>query len=152
MNTTSAMISTTWKSLQRPCNLMAKLHAYQVGMNTWSGTEVILLSFDWLMRLELGYFACSLISGLNDGTATLSSIDPFHTMKHLRSIYMDNEIKPYSIKTIMGPFIYMFSVHVPEKMFSKKVLGTRAFRFKIGTHLGLHSMTYYVYTAQRVEE
>ena len=64
----------------------------------------------------------------------------------------------------MGPFIYMFSVHDPSKMFSKQVLGTRAFRlralwnvlgtpsfrFKIGTHLGLRSMTYCVYTAQRV--
>ena len=50
----------------------------------------------------------------------------------------------------------MFSVHDPSKMFSKQVLGTRAFRlwalwnvlgtpsfrFKIGTHLGLRSMTY----------
>ena len=32
------------------------------------------------------------------------------------------------------------------------VLGTPSFRFKIGTHLGLQSMTYCVYTAQRVEE
>ena len=53
---------------------------------------------------------------------------------------------------------YMFSVHDPGKMFSKQVLGTRAFRlralwnvlgtplfrFKIGTNLGLHSMTYYL--------
>ena len=59
---------------------------------------------------------------------------------------------------------YMFSVHDPGKMFSEQVLGTRAFRlralwnvlstpsfrFKIGTHLGLRSMTYCVYTAQRV--
>ena len=59
---------------------------------------------------------------------------------------------------------YMFSVHDPCKMFSKQVLGTRAFRlwalwnvlgtpsfrFKIGTHLGLRSMTYCVYTAQCV--
>ena len=59
---------------------------------------------------------------------------------------------------------YMFSVHDPGKMFSKQVLGTRAFRlralwnvlgtpsfkFKIGTHLGLRSMTYYLYTAQLV--
>ena len=55
----------------------------------------------------------------------------------------------------------MFSVHVPEKVFLKQVLGTRAFRlralwnvlgtpsfrFKIGTHLGLRSMTYCVYTS-----
>ena len=54
---------------------------------------------------------------------------------------------------------YMFSVHVPGKMFSKQVLGTWAFRlralwnvlgtpsfrFKIGTHLGLRSMTYCVH-------
>ena len=54
---------------------------------------------------------------------------------------------------------YMFSVHDPGRMFSKQVLGTRAFRlralwnvlgtpsfrFKIGTHLGLRSMTYCVY-------
>ena len=59
---------------------------------------------------------------------------------------------------------YMFSVHVPGKMFSKQVPGTRAFRlralwnvlgtpsfrFKICTHLGLRSMTC-VYTAQRVK-
>ena len=45
---------------------------------------------------------------------------------------------------------YMFSEHDPGKMFSKQVLGTRAFRFKIGTHLGLRSMTYCVYTAQHV--
>ena len=61
---------------------------------------------------------------------------------------------------------YMFSVHVPGKMFSKQVLGTRAFRlralwnvlgthsfrFEIGTHLGLRSMTYCAYNVQRVEE
>ena len=59
---------------------------------------------------------------------------------------------------------YMFSVHNPGKMFSEHVLGTRAFilralwnvigthSFKVenGTHLGLCSMTYCVYTAQRV--
>ena len=53
---------------------------------------------------------------------------------------------------------YLFSVHDPGKMFSKQVLGTRAFRLralwnvlgtpsfrlKIGTHLGLRSMTYCV--------
>ena len=58
----------------------------------------------------------------------------------------------------------MFSVHNPGKMFSEHVLGTRAFilralwnvlgthSFKVenGTHLGLRSMTYCVYTAQRV--
>ena len=57
----------------------------------------------------------------------------------------------------------MFSVHNPGKMFSEHVLGTRAFilralwnvlgthSFKVenGTHLGLRSMTYCVYTAQR---
>ena len=59
---------------------------------------------------------------------------------------------------------YMFSVHDPGKMFSEQVLGTQAFtlralwnvlgtpsfRFKLGTHLGLRSMTYCVYTAQHV--
>ena len=61
---------------------------------------------------------------------------------------------------------YMFSVHDPGQMFSKQVLGTQAFRlralwnvlgtpsfrFKIGTHFGLRSMTYciYMYTAQHV--
>ena len=59
----------------------------------------------------------------------------------------------------MGPFI-MFSVHDPGKMFSvhersdcehcENVLGMYSFRFKISTHLGLRSMTYCVYTAQRV--
>ena len=58
----------------------------------------------------------------------------------------------------------MFSVHNPGKMFSEHVLGTRAFilralwnvlgthSFKVenGTHLGLRSMTYCVYTVQRV--
>ena len=60
---------------------------------------------------------------------------------------------------------YMFSVHVPGKMCSKQVLGTRSFtlqalwnvlgtpsfRFQICTHLVLRCMTYCVYTAQRVE-
>ena len=58
----------------------------------------------------------------------------------------------------------MFSVHDPGKMFSKQVLGTRvfrlralwnvlgipSFRLRIGTHLGLRSMTYCVYTAKCV--
>ena len=57
----------------------------------------------------------------------------------------------------------MFSVHNPGKMFLEHVLGTRAFilralwnvlgthSFKVenGTYLGLRSMTYCVYTAQR---
>ena len=43
-----------------------RLHAHQVGTNARSGTEVSLRSSDWLMRLELGYSARSLISGFND--------------------------------------------------------------------------------------
>ena len=35
--------------------LEIRLHAYPVGTNTRSGTEVILHSSDWLMRSELGY-------------------------------------------------------------------------------------------------
>ena len=59
---------------------------------------------------------------------------------------------------------YMFSVQNPGKMFSEHVLGTQAFilralwnvlgtasfRFVTGTIRGLRSMTYCVYTAQRV--
>ena len=48
--------------------LEIRLHAHQVGTNTGSGTKV---SFT-LMRSELGLFADSLISGLNDGAATLT--------------------------------------------------------------------------------
>ena len=36
--------------------------------NTRAGTDV---SFDWLMRSELGYFACSLVSGFIDDAAPL---------------------------------------------------------------------------------
>ena len=51
--------------------LEVRLHAHSVGTNTWSGTEVKLHSFDWIMRSELGYFAHSLNSGFNNGAATL---------------------------------------------------------------------------------
>ena len=53
--------------------LETRLHAHQDDTNTRSGTEVILRSSDWLMTLcsELDWFARSLISGLNDGAATL---------------------------------------------------------------------------------
>ena len=37
-------------------------------MNTQSGTEVMFSSSDWRMGSELGYFACSLISGFKDDT------------------------------------------------------------------------------------
>ena len=71
---------------------------------------------------------------------------------------------PHNEGKHIGP-IYMFSVRDPGKMFSKQVLGRRAFRlralwnvlgtpsfrFKIDTHLGLRIMTYCVYTAQRCE-
>ena len=50
--------------------LELRLHAHQVGMDTRSGMEVSLCSSDWLMRLELGYFACSLISGFYDDAPT----------------------------------------------------------------------------------
>ena len=49
------------------------VHAYQVGTNTRSGTEVnIYCLSDWLMRSELGYFVCSLILGFNNDAATLN--------------------------------------------------------------------------------
>ena len=51
--------------------LEIRLHAHLVGTNTRSGTEVILRSSDWLIRSELGYIARSLVSGLDDGAATL---------------------------------------------------------------------------------
>ena len=38
---------------------------------TQSHNEVNLCSSDWLMGSELGYLACSLISGSNDGAPTL---------------------------------------------------------------------------------
>ena len=54
--------------------LEVRLHAHQVGTNTWSGTKVNLCSSDWLMRSEPGYFARSFISGLNNNdTPTLRS-------------------------------------------------------------------------------
>ena len=51
--------------------LEIRLHTYKVGMNTQSGTEIILRSSDWLMHSELGCFACSLISGFSEDAATL---------------------------------------------------------------------------------
>ena len=55
--------------------LEIRLHTYQVGANTRSGTKVIFTQYliGLEMRSELGYFAHSLISGLNDGAATLST-------------------------------------------------------------------------------
>ena len=58
--------ATSWKLEIRP-------HAHQVGTNTWSGTEVIFT----LIWLACAFGAtcrliCSLISGLNDGAATLT--------------------------------------------------------------------------------
>ena len=48
-------------------------HCHQVGTRTQAGTEVNLHdSSDRLMCSELGYCAHSLISGLNDGAATLT--------------------------------------------------------------------------------
>ena len=45
--------------------LEIRLHACHVFTNTQSGTEVSwVCSTDWLMHLELGFFACSLISGV----------------------------------------------------------------------------------------
>ena len=66
--------------------------------------------------------------------------------------------------SLHGARSYMFSVQNPGKMFSEHVLGTQAFilralwnvlgtasfRFVTGTIRGLRSMTYCVYTAQRV--
>ena len=68
------------------------------------------------------------------------------------------------IPTFLWARSYMFSVQNPGKMFSEHVLGTQAFilralwnvlgtasfRFVTGTIRGLRSMTYCVYTAQRV--
>ena len=55
--------------------LEIRLHADQVYTNTRSGSEVILRSSDWLMCSELGYFACSLISGFrDDGAVTLKAV------------------------------------------------------------------------------
>ena len=60
----------TLKSLRRHWNSKWEKHAYQVSMKARSGTEIILRASDWLMRSELGYFACSLISGIKDDAAT----------------------------------------------------------------------------------
>ena len=49
--------------------LEIKLHAHQDGTNTRSVTKVILRLSHLLMNSELGYFACSLISGLYNGAA-----------------------------------------------------------------------------------
>ena len=47
-----------------------RLHTHPVGMNTRSGTKQVLRSSDWLRHSELGYFARSLISALNDTAVT----------------------------------------------------------------------------------
>ena len=57
--------------------LEMRQHTQEVGMNTQSGTEVRLS--DWLMRSELGYFERSLISGLNEGAATLTHCSCIHS-------------------------------------------------------------------------
>ena len=64
--------------------LEIRLHTHQLGTNTRCGTEVnVMHVFIWLMCSELGYLAHILISGLNDGAATLSPpypilpFDPF---------------------------------------------------------------------------
>ena len=56
------------KSLKREI----RLHAHQVGMDSWSRTEAVLCSSDSLICSEWGYCACSLISGLKDGAAALN--------------------------------------------------------------------------------
>ena len=80
------------------------------------------------------------------------------------SLYCLSKKVGYFLWNTLWARSYMFSVHNPGKMFSEHVLGTRAFilralwnvlgthSFKVenGTHLGLRSMTYCVYTAQRV--
>ena len=51
--------------------LEIRLHAHQVGTNARSGTEAI-CTLIWLAHhSKLGYFACGLILGLSDNTATL---------------------------------------------------------------------------------
>ena len=64
------MGSTTLKVDATSLKLDVRLHAHY--MNTQSNTKAILCSSDWLMRLELGYFAHSVISGLNANTGTLN--------------------------------------------------------------------------------
>ena len=54
--------------------LEIRLRARSVGTNTRSVTEAFLRSSDWLMCSELGFFASSLISGLNNDAATLITI------------------------------------------------------------------------------
>ena len=69
-------------------------------------------------------------------------------------------------KARKGPFIYVLGTRTRENILetssryaSVQIASTvkcfsvpPSFRLKIGTHLGLRSMTYCVYTAQRVEE
>ena len=56
--------------------LEIRLHAHQVGTNTRSGTEVM-FTLLWLAHAfgSIGYFVRSLISGLDNGAATLKWYD-----------------------------------------------------------------------------
>ena len=58
-------------------SLKLEIRLYTLARLAWTHDLVLmqfLRSSDWLMHSELGYFAHSLISGLNDGAATLSSL------------------------------------------------------------------------------
>ena len=59
------------KSLQRPWNLKWDYRRTRVARTHDLVPKYFLRSSDWLMRSELGYFALSLLSGLNDVAATL---------------------------------------------------------------------------------
>ena len=51
------------------------------------------------------------------------------------------------MKVMMGPFIYVLGVHITSTV---KCSRYPFVQVENGTHLGLRSMTYCVYTAQRV--
>ena len=64
-------LNDSFKVAAASLKLEIRLHAHPVCTNTWSGTEAILPSSDWLMRSDLCYFTRNLVSGINEGAATL---------------------------------------------------------------------------------
>ena len=70
-------------------------------MNKRSGTEAILRSSDWLVHSELGNFARSLVSGLNDVAAPLN---PFMSSQ---DFLQDDFITRWPILSIKWPFTHL---------------------------------------------
>ena len=88
----------TFKVAVMSLKLDIRLHAHPVGTNAWLGTKVI-FKLIWLAHA----FAHSIISGLNDGTATLSKIYNWRTrLKAKRSYYEFNNLFHLSLFSQMS--------------------------------------------------